>query len=190
MPATSLDEIHTPRLRLTRLRESDLADLCCMYRNPRVMATLGGIRSEDETRSHLQQHLAHWDQHGFGRWAAREPATGRFIGRGGLLRLALGGREEVEVGYGLLPEFWGQGLATELAAASVRAGFEVLGLPELVSMTLPNNAASRRVMEKAGFRYEREVIHADLPHVLYRLTASAWCAGGAAPMPPRASSRG
>ena len=48
--------------------------------------------------------------------------------------------------------------------------FDVLGLPDLVTYTLPGNLASRRVMEKLGFTYEREVVHADLPHVLYRLT--------------------
>jgi [ribosomal protein S5]-alanine N-acetyltransferase len=47
--------------------------------------------------------------------------------------------------------------------------FDVLRLPAVVTYTLPYNAASRRVMEKLGFEYEREVVHADLPHVLYRL---------------------
>ncbi len=42
-------------------------------------------------------------------------------------------------------------------------------LSEVVSYTLPHNAASRRVMEKLGFSYEREIVHADLPHVLYRI---------------------
>ena len=68
----------------------------------------------------------------------------------GLRHVTIGGREEVEVGYGLRAEFWGQGLATELASASVRVAFEILGLPELVSFTLPTNRASRRVMEKVG----------------------------------------
>ena len=87
-----------------------------------------------------------------------EPGTGRFIGRGGLQRLPVDGREQIEVGYGLMSEFWGQGLATELAAESVRVAFEVLQLPELVCFTLPTNLASRRIMEKVGFRYERDFV--------------------------------
>jgi RimJ/RimL family protein N-acetyltransferase len=167
-----IDELRTARLFLTRMREDDWPDLQRMYLNPRVMATLGGIRAEEQTRELLRRHLSHWQEHGFGWWVAREPATGAFAGRGGLRRMIIGGSEEVEVGYGFLPEFWGRGLATELAAESVRVGFEVLGLSELVSMTLPSNRASRRVMEKVGFRYERDVVHAGLPHVLYRLAAS------------------
>ncbi|HWY86280.1 MAG TPA: GNAT family N-acetyltransferase, partial [Gemmataceae bacterium] len=81
--------------------------------------------------------------------------------------------DEIELGYGLLTEFWGQGLATELAAASVRAAFDALKVPEIVSFALPTNKASRRVMEKVGFQYEKEVVWADLPHVLYRLRTTA-----------------
>jgi RimJ/RimL family protein N-acetyltransferase len=171
---SSLDEIRTPRLLLTRMRESDLANLCRMYADPRVMATLGGVRTEEQTRENLRKHLENWEGHGFGWWAARELESGRFAGRGGLRHWPIEGRDEIEVGYGFLPEFWGQGLATELAAASVKVGFEDLGVSELVSLTLPNNAASRRVMEKVGFYYEKDIIHADLPHVLYRLTSESW----------------
>jgi RimJ/RimL family protein N-acetyltransferase len=82
----------------------------------------------------------------------------------------------------LVPDFWGRGLATELARESVRVGFGVLGVADLVCFTLPTNARSRRVMEKAGFRYERDVEHAGLPHVLYRLRRNDWEAGGHNPV--------
>ena len=88
----------------------------------------------------------------------RVKATGLFAGRGGLKHTSIGERDEVEVAYALLPQYWGQGLATELAVASVRAGFEVLHRPDLVCFTLTTNRASQRVMEKVGFRYERDVI--------------------------------
>jgi RimJ/RimL family protein N-acetyltransferase len=104
----------------------------------------------------------------------RNAATGRFVGRGGVKYYTLEDRPEIEVGYGLMPEFWGQGLATELARESVRVGFEVLGASEMICFTLPDNRGSRRVMEKAAFRYERDIVHAGLPHVLYRLTAAQW----------------
>ena len=80
---------------------------------------------------------------------------------------------EVEVAYALRVESWGNGLATEMARAAVQVAFANLGLPDLVAFTLPTNVASRRVMEKAGFAFERDVVHADMPHVLYRLTASS-----------------
>jgi RimJ/RimL family protein N-acetyltransferase len=175
------ESVRTPRLLLTRIGPADLADLARMYADPRVTATLGGVRSADQTATYLAAQTAHWDAHGFGLWAARDPATGAFVGRGGLRHATVEGRPEVEVAYGLMSEFWGRGLATELARESVRVGFTDLQLPDLACFTLTTNAASRRVMEKAGFRYERDVVYADLPHVFFRLTRAAWQAAAAAP---------
>jgi RimJ/RimL family protein N-acetyltransferase len=67
-----------------------------------------------------------------------------------------------------MPAYWGQGYATELGAAAVELAFGPLGLDSVVAYTLPHNLASRRVMDKLGFSYEREIVYADLPHVLYR----------------------
>jgi len=175
---TALDQLRTPRLLLSRPSTSDLHDLIRFNQDARVMATLGGVRSRAETEEYLQRQLDHWERYGFGWWIARDAQTECFAGRGGLRRLAIGGRDEVEVGYSFLPEFWGHGLATELARESARVGFAKLHLPELVSFTLATNDASRRVMEKVGFRYERDLLYADLPHVLYRLTSAAWNSGG------------
>ncbi|HVO25721.1 MAG TPA: GNAT family N-acetyltransferase [Candidatus Margulisiibacteriota bacterium] len=169
-----LDELLTERLLLECLRAAHAADLSRLHRDERAMATLGGVRPPAETRRVLAECERHWEQYGFGLWAVRERATGAFVGRGGLQHTHVGDRDEVEVAYAFLPQYWGQGLATELATASVRVGFEVLQRPELVCVTLTTNHASQRVMEKAGFRYERNVLHAGLPHVLYRLTARAW----------------
>jgi RimJ/RimL family protein N-acetyltransferase len=174
------EECCTARLHLTRIRATDLDDLAELHADARVMATLGGLRSRPETVHFLAGELAHWEKHGFGLWVARDQGTGRFAGRGGLRHVIVGNRPEVEVAYALMPDFWGRGLATELARASARIGFTALRRTDLVCYTQPTNRASRRVMEKAGFRYEREVTHAALPHVLYRQTAAGWYAGGAA----------
>jgi RimJ/RimL family protein N-acetyltransferase len=170
----ALDQLLTERLILERLRATHADDLGRLHRDERVMATLGGVRPEAETLCILAECEQHWEQYGFGLWAVREKATGTFAGRGGLKHTHVGGRDEVEVAYAFLPQYWGQGLATELAAASVRVGFDILQLPDLVCFTLTTNHASQRVMEKAGFRYERDILHAGLPHVLYRLTSSTW----------------
>ena len=68
----------------------------------------------------------------------------------------------------MLPARWGRGFATELALTSIEVAFDSLGLAEVIAYTQPDNLASRRVMEKAGMLYEGELIHEDMPHVLYR----------------------
>ena len=169
MMPTHLDRISTARLVLSRPTAADLPDLVRMYQDERVMATLGGVRTADDTRQYLDRLLAHWDEHGFGLWIVREPENSRFIGRGGLRQALVEGAPMIEVGYGLMSEFWGRGLATELARESVRIAFDELQIDEVVSFTLPTNFASQRVMQKAGLHYVRDIVYADLPHVLYRL---------------------
>jgi RimJ/RimL family protein N-acetyltransferase len=169
-----LATFRTDRLIAERLRAGDLDDLCRMHRDPRVMATLGGIRSADETRRFLRDNLDHWDRCGYGLWMFRDRENGQFIGRGGLRNVHVGGSDEVELAYALRAECWGQGLATEMAKAILMVGFERLDLTEVVAFTLPTNWASRRVMEKVGFTFERDIVHAGLQHVLYRIANTVW----------------
>ena len=63
-----------------------------------------------------------------------------------------------------------------MAREAVRVGFEVLGLPVLVAITRPDNAASRRVIERAGLAYERTVHHSGHDQLLYRLRRADWAA--------------
>ena len=123
--------------------------------------------SPERVADRLAVHLAHWADHGFGHWLWRTREGGEFVGRGGLQRTCVDGRWEIEVGWAVVPELWGRGYATELGGVSVEHAFE-LGIAEVVAFTLPHNGASRRVMEKLGFDYEKDIEYAGLPHVLYR----------------------
>lgn len=171
MTDPAIAPILTERLRLDRPSWSDLPDYARMNADPRVMATLKGVRSAEETAAIFALLIDHWDRFGFGWYTVRDRRSARFAGRGGLRRVVIAGREEVELGYGLLPSYWGRGLATELACRCARLGFEVLGIRDLVGITLPSNLASRRVMEKVGFAFEHESESESdgPPHVLYRL---------------------
>ena len=87
--------------------------------------------------------------------------------------MTIDGVEEVELGYGLRPEWWGRGLATEMSRVALQVGFERLGLESIVAFTMPTNVGSRHVMEKLEMTFERDIIWADMPHVLYRITATS-----------------
>lgn len=163
------DRLFTERLIADKMDADDFDELCRMHSDPAVMATLGGVRSDAETARFLNEKMAHWQTHGFGYWLFRGRKTGRFVGRGGIQHIDIGGNQEIEIGYSVLAEFWGRGLATEMAEAMVAVAFEQLGLCELVCFTITTNLASQRVMQKVGFTYERTVNHEDQPHVLYRI---------------------
>lgn len=157
--------------RLAPEHASELVRLLC---DPRVAQTLWPNQeppSEADISAALMSRLDHWERYGFGLWLLRDRATGDLLGRGGLQYTFVARMHEVEVCWAIMPDRWGQGLATELALVSLDVAFDSLGLPRVVAFTLPDNLASRRVMEKTGFGFEREIEHHGLPHVLYCRTA-------------------
>jgi RimJ/RimL family protein N-acetyltransferase len=164
------ERVETPRMRGERLGPQHLDALAPILADPRVGATMGGVRTREEVTEQLDAEQERWDRDGMGYWMFVLRASGEAVGRGGLSRAVFDGRDVVEVGWTVAPERWGQGLATELGAAAVAVAFEGLGLPDVVAYTLPHNGASRRVMEKLGFAYEKTApykVYGD--HVLYRL---------------------
>jgi GrpB-like predicted nucleotidyltransferase (UPF0157 family)/RimJ/RimL family protein N-acetyltransferase len=165
----SIESFTTDRLMAEKIKSNDLDKLLHMYTNSQVMVTMGGLRTEEQTRENLEWNLNQWKDNGFGLWMFYLKETKEWVGRASLRRVQVGGHEEIELGYALMPQFWQQGLATEMAKACVEIAFEVIRLDNIVSFTLTTNKTSQRVMEIADFKYERDIMHADLPHVLYRM---------------------
>jgi len=158
----------TEGLLAERLSLAHEEELAALHADELVMATLGGVvATAEESSEWIAHNVDHWREHGFGMFVFRHRETGAFAGRGGIRRVEIGGREEVEVAYAVAAEQWGRGLATEMATGLLELA-ERLGIGDVVAFTLPTNVASRRVMEKVGFVYEGEVEHHGLPHVLYR----------------------
>jgi RimJ/RimL family protein N-acetyltransferase len=161
--------ITTPRMRGEAIGPEHQAEMEALLGDPRVGRTLAGPFTPEQVAGQIAAHAAHWEHHGYGYWLFRHRESGDTVGRGGLGATATGGAGGTEVGWAVMADLWGQGYAPELGAAAIGIAFDVLRLPEVVTYTMPHNSASRRVMEKLGFEYEREVVQADLPHVLYRL---------------------
>jgi [ribosomal protein S5]-alanine N-acetyltransferase len=173
---TAIDTVVTERLRCERLRMHHLEEFSRVMRDPKVGRWIWHRPSvpptEQELVDRLAEKAAHWERHGFGLWLLRDRVTGEAVGRGGLQWTYAPNLHEVEAAWAILPERWGQGLATELAIASVETALGPLGLQSLMAFTDPDNLASRRVMEKAGFAYEQDILFYSLPQVLYRRHAS------------------
>ena len=169
-----IEAVRTPRLTGARPVFRDADELHPVLADERVAEWLSpgaGGWTLSQVRALLVKDVDHWKRHGWGPWVVRDAASGAALGRVGLKRTTVDGAEEVEVAWLIAADRWGEGLATEMAAEAVRAAFEELALPDLVAFTLTGNAASRRVMERLGFAFERDIEHAGLPHVLYRLSS-------------------
>jgi [ribosomal protein S5]-alanine N-acetyltransferase len=163
-----LSFFRTPRLLAERVTAAHWLDLRRMDDNEQFMALLGGVRDKAGTVAYLEMNVKHWADHGFGMWMLRDATTSAVIGRAILRHLDVEGVDEIEVGYGFMPEYWGKGLATEIARECVRIGHQQLHLRSMVAITTPPNLASQRVMQKAGLAYERDIVHAGISHRLFR----------------------
>jgi ribosomal-protein-alanine N-acetyltransferase len=161
------ERLTTPRMRAERLALPHLDGLHRIFGDPRVGETMAGVKSLETLREWVAREDEHWERHGYGLWAFF--IGDHLVARGGLMPTEVHGEPAVEVAWAVLPVYWGRGLATELAEASLRVAFGDLGLGEVVAYTLPTNVASRRVMEKLGMAYVGDIEHAGLPHVLHRL---------------------
>lgn len=93
-----------------------------------------------------------FDRVGYGRWGCFLKETDTLIGFCGLKYLY--DLDEVDLGFRLLPEYWGEGYATEASIACVQFGFATLNLKEIIGLVLPENVASIRVLEKAGMSHQ------------------------------------
>ena len=175
-----MPQLTTPRLIGTPAALSDLADLRRLHSDPHVVATLspdGNPFTESQTRDFLSRAADHWATHNFGLWMLRDRITNDFIGYGGIKHTLVEGRDEIELAYAIASNRQGKGFANEISRAALKLGFDDLHLDRIVAFTLPHNRASRRVMEHCGFIYQRDFIHAGLPHVLYVLEANDFTSG-------------
>jgi len=156
--------IETQRLLLRGFELSDLDDLFSILSDPQVARYTGNGQpaSLEQTRTALLSIIAHWKRHGYGRWAIVDQSN-QLIGYGGLRSLF----ETPEVVYHLGSRHWGKGLATEMAHAALRFGFEERHFERIVAIAMPANVASIRVMQKIGMQYEMHTCYFDIHVVQY-----------------------
>ncbi|MGO9451454.1 MAG: GNAT family N-acetyltransferase [Candidatus Binataceae bacterium] len=163
----------TSRLLGRPIALTDFGRLRGIHADPRATATLSTNSlpfSKAYTRKSVESWTRHWDEHGYGVWLFHK-RDGEFVGYAGIKVAAVADEHGTELLYAIRPEFWGQNYASEMSRAALQFAFERVGMKEIIAFTLTTNLASRRVMENCGFRYERDVTYAGLPHVLYRLRA-------------------
>ncbi|MEK6299751.1 MAG: GNAT family N-acetyltransferase [Acidobacteriota bacterium] len=166
--------VETARLILRPFVLDDLDALAAMNRDPQVMRFIGEgtPQSKEQTAARLNAIVEHSDRHGFGLWAAVEKTTGDLIGFCGLQ--FLDSTSEVEVGYRLAQRFWGMGLASEGANASLRYGFFGLKLDRIVAVVHPANFASQRVVEKIGLTHEKDARYYGVDVKYYAIAREAY----------------
>ncbi|MGI5399479.1 GNAT family N-acetyltransferase [Streptomyces sp. CA-135486] len=158
-----MTEIHTPRLLLRRWHDDDLVPMADINADPQVMQWIGdgSVRDLEQTAEDIERWEEEWDEEGFGLFAVELLASGELAGLVGLsvptfLPEVL---PAVEIGWRLGTPFWGQGYASEAAAATLEFALQDRGLDRVISILRVGNDASENVMRKLGMELERETVH-------------------------------
>lgn len=149
--------IETSRLTLRRPRLADVPMLFEFLGNAEAMRHTRTVASPRECRRRVAVHEWQRRRNGYAPWTIVSKTVGRIIGWGGLYDDPFTPGWGVEVGYFFHPSAWGQGYASELVAASMAIADHTLQLAEVRAFAHPENAGSRRVLEKAGFEVMRFV---------------------------------
>jgi RimJ/RimL family protein N-acetyltransferase len=166
--------LETERLRLRAHRADDHAGCLAIWSDPEVTRYIGGRpASREEAWKRLLHYAGLWSLLGYGYWAVEEKTSGRYIGDIGCADFK---RDQLpmldgmlECGWALAPHAHGRGYATEALLAIMSWAQANLDAPRLACIIAPDNLASIRVAEKAGFRqWQSATYHGDATLVFIR----------------------
>lgn len=172
--AAVAEELETARLRMRLFTPADSDRMCEITRDPQVMRYIGYGHplTREETLTNLNMIMKGFRRRGYGRWALERRDTGALIGYCGLSS----GNPEVgiELAYMLARDEWGKGFALEAGRASLRYGFERLGVDSIAGLTFHSNSRSRAVLERLGMKFIRDANYYNFVCVHYALARADW----------------
>jgi RimJ/RimL family protein N-acetyltransferase len=145
--------LSTERLTLSQLEPDDAPFVLELLTSRGFKENIGdrGVRDLDGARGYIERQRESYAEHGYGLWRADITGAGESAGICGLVQRE--GLEHPDVGYAFLERFWGRGLASEGAAATLAYARERLGLSTVVAITKPENTGSIAVLERIGMKF-------------------------------------
>jgi [ribosomal protein S5]-alanine N-acetyltransferase len=167
----SFSRIETERLMMHPFAAAEIDDLHRLWIDPSVRKFLWDdqIISRETAVAIVESSIDSFETHGFGLWTICFKSAAKLIGFAGLRHFTEdgGATSEVELLYGVAPDHWGKGIATEAASGVLRYGFMERRLAHIYAGADPPNAASFRVIEKLGMKFARNAIVNGVEAVYY-----------------------
>lgn len=164
----------TERCILREILPEDLEGMYDLDSDPEVHTYLGNTPLTDKAQAAdmidfiRQQYI----DNGIGRWAVVDKRTNEFMGWTGLKYI----KDEInhhinfyDIGYRFRKKYWGKGIATETAQASLKYAFNTLDINEVYALADVNNAGSNKVLKKIGLRFIEEFDFEGTPHNWYKI---------------------
>jgi ribosomal-protein-alanine N-acetyltransferase len=159
--------VETERLLLREFVPDDVDALSAVLSDPETMRHYPAPLDRAGVAEWIERNRRRYADAGHGLWAMVLKSSGEVVGDCGLTRQTVDGVDEIEIGYHVRRDLWGQGFAPEAARACRDYGFERLGAEQLISLVRLGNLPSRRVAEKVGMSLWKEVMWRDLAHWVF-----------------------
>ncbi|MCD6064771.1 MAG: Streptomycin 3-adenylyltransferase [Flavipsychrobacter sp.] len=143
--------VQTERTNIRPFVHSDLDCLCSLCASAEAMQFIPpnfGPETEKQVQERLSNYISHHNEHGIS-FGYVSDKKGHFLGRAGFYFVPE--VNQYELGYSLLPEYWGKGYATEIANGLLEYAFNMLNLDSICARTIPGNDGSDNVLHKTGF---------------------------------------
>ncbi len=144
------------RVRLRQVGNDDAAFILKLLNEPSFIENIGdrGVRTLEDTGAYLDKvaSVTHTIA-GLGSWLVERKSDSIPMGICTLLKRST--LDDIDLGYALVPEYWGVGYAEESCKALMAYARIRLGLQRLVAVTSAQNTASTRLLDKLGFTFER-----------------------------------
>lgn len=152
-----MQTIHTARLVIRRFKLADGAFIVQLVNQPSWLQWIGNrnVHTLNDAETYLSSGpLSMYERYGVGLCGVE--LAGSLIGMAGLIKRSP--EAEIDLGYAFLPEYWGQGYATEVAQALLNYAINTLKLPRIIATTQLENQQSIKVLERIGMQFEG-IIH-------------------------------
>jgi len=166
--------LEAPRLLLREFVTEDAEALARVICDAETMRFYPRPFDRKDVDEWIARNLRRYHDHGHGLWAMVWKELNEMVGDCGITQQTVDGEWLPEIGYHLRRDCWGRGLATEAACACRDWGFSNLRTDFLISLIRPENRPSWRVAERNGMTIWKQVMHAELPHNVYRIDRQTW----------------
>jgi [ribosomal protein S5]-alanine N-acetyltransferase len=166
-----LDNQQSERILFRRVTQEDFNSWLEFFKDPRSLQYLALPKLEPEALCQfwIDLILERYAKNRGGMNALIEKATGAFLGQCGLLFQDIDGKTEIEIGYSIIPKYWGKGYATEAAIKCKEYAFENNLTDSIISIILQGNKNSVNVALKNGMKYDKTTVYKERTADIYRI---------------------